>query len=76
MLCRHFDASSVLLQNQCSEIKPDAAVLVLLSVILSGLPDIVTGLLELCKLQLKQLGEGKCVFKLNSCLNKSSLVRR
>lgn len=61
MLCRHFNASSVLLQKQCSEIKPDAAELVFLSEILSSLLDIVTGVLEVCKLQLKQLGEEKRV---------------
>lgn len=61
MLCRHFNASSVLLQNQCNEIKPDAAVLVFLGVILSSLLDIVTGALEVCKLHLKQLCEEKYV---------------
>lgn len=61
MLCRHFNASSVWLQNQCGEIKPDAAELVFLSLVLSSLVDIVTGVLEICKLQLKQLGEQKYV---------------
>lgn len=52
LLCRHFNASSMLLQNQCSEIKP-AAELVFLSVVLSSLLDIVTGVLGICRPQLK-----------------------
>lgn len=61
MLCGHFNASSVQLQNECSTIKSDAAVIVFLSVIQSSLLDFLNGVLKVCKLQLPQLGGEKCV---------------